>query len=150
MPADYLLDTGVLLHWIRASPVADVLRTDLGLFDAPVQPLVCEVTMGELAAFAQANRWGPVKQQALADLPQRLVAVDISRPEVVAAYADLSTLAKQNGWPLFHDKNDLWIAAAARATETTLLSLDRRAFAPLRDGSHLRALILGPDGKPLP
>lgn len=140
--AEYLLDTGILLHWIRASPVAAAIDAQFGLRDAGFRPLICEVTVGELAAFAQSQRWGAEKQQALRDLRQRLVTVDISDPTVVAAYAEISTLAKRNGWPILHDKNDLWIAASTRASGTTLLSFDRKAFEPLRNDSHLRVILL--------
>ena len=68
--------------------------------------------------------------------------MDISDSRVIEAYADLSTLAKSNGWALFHDKNDLWIAAATRMTGATLLSTDKTAFLPLRDGKHLDVILL--------
>jgi len=42
------------------------------------------------------------------------------------------------GWAIFLDKNDLWIAA------TTLLSTDKSAFQPLRDGNHLNVVLLDP------
>jgi len=41
-------------------------------------------------------------------------------------------------------KNDLWIAAATRITSVTLLTMDRAAFEPLRDGGHLDVIILDP------
>jgi len=65
------------------------------------------------------------------------VAVDISDTRVIDAYADFSTLARANGWPIFHDKNDLWIAAATRVSGATLLTTDSTGFKPLCDGQHL-------------
>ncbi len=56
------------------------------------------------------------------------MGVDISDARVIDAYADLSTLAKSNGWAIFDDKNDLWIAAATRASTSWVLS--ERSMAP--------------------
>lgn len=70
--------------------------------------------------------------------------MDISDGRVIDAYADLSTLAKSNGWAIFHDKNDLWIAASARVAAATLLTTDKAAFLPPRDGRHLDVVLLDP------
>jgi predicted nuclease of predicted toxin-antitoxin system len=53
------------------------------------------------------------------------VRVGIGRPEVLASYAELSTVAKTRGWALFAQKNDLWIAAASLATNSELLTMDK-------------------------
>ena len=57
--------------------------------------------------------------------------MDISDRRVQGAYADLSTLSQSNGWSLFHGKNDLWVGAAARASQSHLLTMDTD-FLPLR------------------
>ena len=67
--------------------------------------------------------------------------MDISDARVIEAYADLSSLAKSNGWAIFHGKNDLWVAAATRIAQATLLTADKD-FLPLRDGSHIDVILL--------
>jgi predicted nucleic acid-binding protein len=57
--------------------------------------------------------------------------VHISDPGIRQAYAELSTLAQSSGWPLFHGKNDLWVAAAAHVAGAHLLTMDTD-FLPLR------------------
>ncbi len=141
----YLLDTNVLLHWVRGSTVAQNIDAQFQLSASAFRPLICEVTLGEMAAFAASNGWGATKKQKLAELKTKLVAVDISDGRMIDAYAEFSTLAKTNGWAIFHDKNDLWIAAATWVSGATLLTTDAKGFLPLRDGNHLGVIVLHPE-----
>lgn len=141
----WLLDTGILLHWIRASKAAQTIDAQFHLRESGFRPLICEVSLGEIEAFARDRTWGTDKRDALKGLKKELVAIDISDTRVIDAYADFSTLAKANGWPIFHDKNDLWIAAATRVSGATLLTTDSAGFKPLRDGKHLDAVLLDPN-----
>ncbi len=62
----------------------------------------------------------------------------------------VSTLAKQFGWPLFHAKNDLWVAAAVRATGAHLLTMDLD-FMPLRGRPGWSITVLDPkSARPIP
>ena len=140
----YLLDTAILLHWTRGSKVATTIEGQFRLTSSKFRPLICEVSLGEIEAFARGANWGEARRKKLKELSKDLVTVDISDYRVIEAYADLSTLAKSNGWPIFHGKNDLWIAAATRVTGATLLSPDKAAFLPLRDGGHLDVVVLDP------
>lgn len=80
---------------------------------------------------AGAFNWGAAKLKRLADIERDVVVVRIGDARVLDGYADLSTLTKSNGWALFHGKNDLWVGAAAFATESHLLTIDDE-FLPLR------------------
>jgi tRNA(fMet)-specific endonuclease VapC len=137
----YLLDTAVLLHWVRGSKVATVIDGQFQLHAASFRPLICEVSLGEIEAFARAQKWGEPKRAKLKELKKELIAVDISDSRVVDAYANLSSLAKSNGWGIFHKQNDLWIGAATRVSGATLLTMDKD-FLPMRDGKHLDVIML--------
>lgn len=137
----WLLDTGILLHWIRASKVAEAIEAQFHLRESSFRPLICEVSLGEIEAFARDNNWGTAKRDTLKSLKKKLVAIDLSDSRVIEAYADISTLAKRNGWGIFHGKNDLWVAAAARVSGAALLTIDKD-FQPLRDGNHLDVVLL--------
>jgi tRNA(fMet)-specific endonuclease VapC len=137
----YLLDTAVLLHWVRGSKVAIVIDGQFQLRAASFRPFVCEVSLGEIEAFARAHKWGEPKCAKLRELKKELIAVDISDSRIVDAYADLSSLAKSSGWGIFQKKNDLWIGAATRVSGATLLTTDKD-FVPLRDGKHLDLIML--------
>jgi predicted nucleic acid-binding protein len=131
MPAPYLLDTTVLLHWTRDSSQAQVIEANFQLSNSAMRPLICEVSLGEMLAFSLGRQWGTQKLKRLAEIERNAVIVHISDPRVRQAYAELSTLAQTSGWSLFHGKNDLWVGAATRAAEAHLLTMDAD-FLPLR------------------
>lgn len=143
MPSSYLLDTSVLLQWTRDSPQAKVIDETYGLTASAMRPLVCEVSVGEMLAFSRGLRWGAERQRRIENLWTFTVVIDISDRGVMDAYAETSTLAKQYGWALFHAKNDLWVAAATRATGAHLLTMDQD-FLPLRGRSGWSITVLDP------
>ena len=147
----YLLDTNVLLHWLRGSSVCTTIDGQYGLTTSVFRPLVCEVTLGEIEAFAMSSKWGDARRQKLSEVRKKLVVIDLTDERIYRAFAEYSTLAKNNGFAIFHDKNDLWIAAAAKVSGATVLTTDAKGFKPLRDGKHLDAVVLDPKtGWPVP
>lgn len=147
----YLLDTNVLLFWLRGGDVCQTIDGQFQLTASSFRPMVCEVTLGEIEAFAMDCKWGDARKSKLADIRRKLVVIDLTDERIYRAYAELSTLAKSKGLPIFHDKNDLWIAAAGRVSGATILTTDAKGFKPLRDGKQLDAVILDPNtGWPVP
>lgn len=140
----YLLDTNVLLHWLRGSSVCGAIDGQFGLTASGFRPLVCEVTLGEIEAFAMSSKWGEAKRQKLSEVRMKLVVVDLTDQRIYTSFAEYSTLAKARGFAIFHDKNDLWIAAAAKVSGATVLTTDAKGFKPLRDGKHLDVVVLDP------
>ena len=140
----YLLDTNVLLHWLRGSKVCQTIDGQFQLTASSFRPLISEVTLGELEAFAMSAKWGDERKKKLAEVKSKLVVVDLSDDRIMKAYAEFSTLAKEQGLAIFHDKNDLWIAASTKVTGATVLTTDGKAFLALRDGKHLNAVVLDP------
>jgi predicted nucleic acid-binding protein len=141
MPAPFLLDTTVLLHWTRDSLQARAIDTSFQLSSSVMRPLVCEVSLGEMLAFGLSRNWGAQKLRRLEDLERHVVVVHISDPGVRQAYAELSTLAQACGWSLFHGKNDLWVGAATHAAGAHLLTMDAD-FLPLRGRAGWQVTIL--------
>lgn len=82
MPAPYLLDTTVLLHWTRNSPQAQAIDANFQLSSSAMRPLVCEVSLGEMLAFSLSRSWGTQKLRRLAELERHVVVVHISDPGV--------------------------------------------------------------------
>lgn len=129
----YLLDTNIVLYWTREdSPVAGELERQFQLTSSPFRPLICEVTLGEMLAFARGRGWGAARLSRWEDVERRLTVVPIGRRPIYEAYADLHSHAKANGLAIQHDHNDMWIAATARVVGAQLLSTDAKAFLPLR------------------
>jgi len=48
----YLLDTGILLHWVRGKAVAANMDAQFQLRASGFHPLICEVTVFEISAVA--------------------------------------------------------------------------------------------------
>ena len=94
MPAPYLLDTTVLLHWTRNSHQAQAIDANFQLSSSAMRPLVCEVSLGEMLAFSLSRSWGTQKLRRLAELERHVVVVHISDPGVRQAYAELSTFVR--------------------------------------------------------
>ncbi len=143
MSPPHLLDTAILLHWTRDSRQAKEIERQFHLEESRLRPLVCEVSWGEMRAFAKGRNWGAAKLKKLAEIQQAVVSVDISDSRVVEAYADLQTAARAKGWAIFNAKNDIWIAAAAHAAGAKLLTTDSD-FKPVRDQLAWDVTILEP------
>lgn len=141
MPPPYLLDTTVLLHWVRDSRQARIIDQQFHLSVSAFRPLICEVSLGEMRAFARSLEWGAKKLARLQELVRDVTAIDISDDRVLDAYAELSTLAKASGWSIFHGKNDLWVAAAGCASGSHVLTTDKD-FLPLRGREDHQVTVL--------
>lgn len=129
----YLLDTNIVLHWTReGSPVAAEIERQFQLAVSPFRPLICEVTLGEILAFAKGRGWGADRLARWSDVERRLTVIPIGDRRIHEAYAELHTQAKNGGLAIQHDHNDLWIAATAQTAGARLLSTDAKAFLPLR------------------
>ena len=121
----YLLDTNVLLALVRGKELGRHIDQRYGLRHARQPHLVCIVSHGEIWVLARRHNWGPERCQALQTMLDNLVTVQLDHPEVIEAYVHLELCsgchprgARNMG------KNDLWIAAAARASGATLLTTD--------------------------
>jgi tRNA(fMet)-specific endonuclease VapC len=118
----YLLDTNILVHFVRDSRVwrRIVGRYDLLLHDPT--PLISVVSIGELRAIARRNGWG-LRRLSQADyICSHLLPVTISDDPIFNAYALIATHTTRAGRPM--GENDIWIAATARAAGATILTTD--------------------------
>lgn len=142
----YLLDTGVLLALVRGQALGRSIDQRFGLRAAKQRPLVCIVTHGELWVLARRNNWGPQKSTVLQTMFDSLVTVDIIHSAVIEAYVELDLRSRDHPAGARNmGKNDLWIAAAAKATSAMLLTLDRD-FAHLIPDPVAGVIIDSPPG----
>lgn len=134
--APYLLDTNIVLALVRGNALGRYVDAKFELRAARVRPLVSVVTHGEVRVLAARNGWGGPKLEALQNALDNLVTVDINHPEVLDAYVaiDLYSQRHPDGARTM-GKNDLWIAACAKAAGATLLSADQ-------DFEHLAPTLL--------
>lgn len=128
--APWLLDTSIVVHVLRATSLGRYLVETEQLRARPDVPLISVVTVGEMLSLAGQLRWGDVKLSRMRELLGELIIVDINSEPVLTSYAKIDVWCRQQG--LRPGKNDLWIAAAAIATGSTLLTADRD-FDPLHE-----------------
>ena len=86
---NFLLDTGILLHYARASQLGHSIEQRYGFTKSNFKPLVCVVTIGEIQAIANRCQWGKQKLDTLQRIINNLVRIDISHEEVINAFAKI-------------------------------------------------------------
>ena len=125
----YLLDTNILVYYVRASAVWERVRdTYQPLTSTP--PTISVVTAGELRSLAMRWQWRARKLDRMEFALGYFKVQDILDADIIQMYATLDSFCEERGQPL--GKNDLWIAATAAVTGATLLTTDRDfdRFAP--------------------
>ena len=141
MTVSFLLDTNILLAYLRYNLLGRYIEATYGLDQLQTPPIISVVTEGEVRAFALERGWGVRK---IADMERRIAALDVVPLPiltVIDAYARIDNYCTRGGFVL--SKNDLWIAATAHATGTTILTTDRD-FDPLH-GLFLQREWVDPD-----
>ncbi len=142
--ARYLLDTGVLLGYLRTSPYAAFAEQQYQPFTLPNISAISIVTQGELRSLALQLHWGVHKQQRLEEAFRKVPRIDINNDSIIQRYAEIDTFSqgKLTGKDLppgmssrNMGKNDLWIAATASVLNATLLTTDD-------DFSHLHDVFM--------
>ena len=128
---NYLLDTNILLIYIRDEATRGHIERFYNPFSAQNNPIISVVTVGEIKSIARQNQWGEKKMNLLVDILNDLIVADIHSEDVIEMYAEIDAYSqgKLKGKPLpttsrNMGKNDLWIAATANVTNAKLLTLD--------------------------
>jgi predicted nucleic acid-binding protein len=138
----FLLDTNILLHYIRKSKTAQETDSQYAPLAAGNEPFVSIVSVGELESIALQNKWGEKKLRQLAELLNEVLVADIYARKDILAYAEIDAFSQNKllNKPLpmtarNMGKNDLWIAATASVLGATLLTTDN-------DFDHLNKTFL--------
>lgn len=121
-PTYYLLDTNILVAYIRAGQLGEHIERTYRLSALAYKPLISVVTVGEILSLAGKFGWGEQKIFAMNRLLQELIRVDVNDDRVLEAYAELDDFARTHQTV---GKNDIWIAATAKVTGAVLLTTDR-------------------------
>lgn len=136
---NFLLDTGILLHYARASQLGHSIEQRYGFTKSNFKPLVCVVTIGEIQAIANRCQWGKQKLDTLQRIINNLVRIDISHEEVINAFAKIRSFAVGSGFSI--GDNDQWIAATSQVINATLLTTDKD-FDPLHDSNFINRIYI--------
>jgi tRNA(fMet)-specific endonuclease VapC len=153
--ARYLLDTGILVGYLRASPYADFVEKQYSPLQAPNISAISIVSVAELRSLALQFQWGQQKRENLDSLIRKFPLIDINHDEIFDRYAEMDafSLGKDksrklpSGTPTRKmGKNDIWIAATASVIGATLLTADK-GFAHL-DNEFLTVIYVDPASTP--
>lgn len=132
----YILDTNVILFYLRKNDRRQVIDRRFGPFKPENQAVISIVTVAEIKALAKKNRWGRQRTELAESFLQELIVIDIRYGELVELYAEIDAYSqgKLSGTAKFSarnmGKNDLWIAATTKLVDGQLLTTDH-------DFSHL-------------
>lgn len=139
----YLLDTNILVHLIRGDETGKRVDERFGLRENLLVCAILVVTVGEMLSLAQRREWGANKMQALEKLLGRLLQIDLGDRNILEAYAAIDNFSRDRTYDM--GKNDIWIAATAKATGYTLLTNDK-GFQHLHD-IQIKCIYVDPDKK---
>src|SRR5438876_913841 len=106
-PALYLLDTNILVHFVRGDAVWTRIQLAYQLLAADPTPLISIVTAGELRSLAYQRGWSAAKRDQMAFALGYFKSVTIFDPAIVEAYAVIDSYYQLQGRSI--GKNDLWI-----------------------------------------
>ncbi len=130
----YLIDTNIIVHFVRDSQLYDTVEQGLDLFTRPNRVLISEVSVGEIYSLSKRNRWGQRKIDRLDDFLSKVGLINISTEGIHEAYADIDSYSQshhptrslpQGMTARNMGKNDLWIAATAYVLRATLVTTDK-------------------------
>ncbi len=128
---NYLLDTNILLIYIRDEATRDFIEKTYDPFGENNNPIISIVTVGEIRSLAKRNHWGKKKMALLNEILGEIIIADINSEDVIEKYAEIDAFSqgRLNERPLSISarnmgKNDLWIAATAEVTKSTLMTTD--------------------------
>lgn len=144
----YTLDTNILLFYVRDDATRAFIEENYSPFDNNNEAVISIVSIGEIMVLASANKWGDKKLKLVQRLIDKLVVVELKFEDIIDAYIEIEKFnrnihptKKRKGNHIKMGKNDLWIAATAMATNSTLLTADRD-FEHL-DGAFFKVVIIG-------
>lgn len=130
---DFVLDTNVLVHFIRSDDHIRQIDRQFSLFSTDNAAFISIVSVGEIRSLAFQFGWGESKISRMNHFLHALRPFPIENEEIAAAYADLDAFS-QGVHPRFPapvgmtsrnmGKNDLWIAATTLLFNATLLTTD--------------------------
>ena len=132
----FLLDTGMLLGFIREAPWALRVRTQCDLGNEETMVFTSVICQGELRALAEKFGWVKDKRIQLEDVLNKFPTLDINKQPILNAYALIDawthgkTVVSPRQTPppkpaVPMKQNDLWIAATVHESKATLLSTDK-------------------------
>lgn len=128
----YTLDTNVLLFYVRDSETRNFIEENYAPFNDKNESIISIVSIGEIMVLARSNKWGDKKLKLVQRLIDKLIVVEVKFEDIINNYIEIEEFnlnvhptKKREGSHFKMGKNDVWIAATAMATKSTLITSDK-------------------------
>jgi len=128
---DILLDTNILLIYLRGNEKSRNLEKEIGLLSQGDKVAVSAVSVGEIQSIAIQNKWGVKRITLLNKILKKFIVVGINFKAILDKYAEIDAYSQgklpQNKGAFTArnmGKNDLWIAATASVLNIELITTD--------------------------
>jgi len=138
----FLLDTNILLHYIRESSVFHEIQATYAPLSKGNRSVISVVNVAEIRSLAVKSDWGILKTRKLEEILREFIIIEIRNGILIDRYVQIDTFSQNKllGQPLGltprnMGKNDLWIAATASVLGAKLLTTDG-------DFNHLHGVFL--------
>jgi len=119
---NFVLDTNILIHYIRKDEFAENLDTTFRPFATGNLPVVPIVVFGEVRSVAIQNRWGAKKLALLDELLLKVLRADITM-EIVGRYAEIDAFSQgklpHQSFSYFSDRVDEGLTSEEVANNTS-------------------------------
>ncbi|MCE7054807.1 type II toxin-antitoxin system VapC family toxin [Algoriphagus sp. AGSA1] len=128
-----LLDTSVILHYMRGDETFRKVEEDYNLLNDPSRIiLISAISIGEIAGFFLRRGYGNKQTERWRKLLEKSITLSIDGKDenLMEAFAELQAYSQNNHPTLSAGKsrtigqNDLWIAATAKTIGATLFTKD--------------------------
>nr|WP_020606432.1 PIN domain-containing protein [Spirosoma spitsbergense] len=89
----YLLDTNIILAYLKKSPLANFLDDEYGLLSPDSKPFLSAVTVGELWSICLQNQWGVARRDLLMQTLRQLTIIDVNIEPLIQEYAQIDAFS---------------------------------------------------------
>ena len=117
---NYLIDTNILVIYVRDTDLTRRLEENLRLLTGRNNLVISVVSIGEIKSIAKQNKWGEKRVRRLIEILSQFLIADINVEDIIESYSEIDTYSqgKLEGKATSFTsrnmgKNDLWIAATA-------------------------------------
>ena len=91
---NYLLDTNILVTYVRDTEVTRRLEDRLNLLNGENNLIVSVVSIGEIRSIAKQNNWGEKKINKLERIIEDFLIADINVETIIERYAEIDAYSQ--------------------------------------------------------
>lgn len=129
---NFLFDTSAIIIYLKSQFHKELIDKKFAPLSDTNTAILSVVTLGELKSMIIRNKWGSKRVENLEKFLNKFLITDINSKDVIDAYGEIDAFSqnKIDSKPLNMTarnmgKNDLWIAATAHVTDSTILTSDK-------------------------